>query len=225
MHSRRVAAVVFVAIAVASWMGCAANGTSDDGTGTGSGTSGGSSGSSGKTPPPPPEPPPSNPDFDAAFPEDSGGDPTPPQGDQCVDNNDPGGTESSAHALANIDDCDSSGSTITGTMNGAVDVDMYKFQGTDTFGCEVNPTASSSTTGLELCVFVACMSGSIDFKGCSGGVQKTSDIGDPGCCVATPGTTTLDYNCVGTTSESANVFIRVKQTGTTCLPYSVAYHF
>src|SRR5439155_19955816 len=117
LSPRRVASIVFAGVALATWIGCAANGTgADEGTGTG----GSSGSSSGKTPPDsPPPPPPTNPDFDASFPEDSGGDPTPPQGDQCIDNDDPGSSESVAHALKNIDDCDGSGATISGVMNGS----------------------------------------------------------------------------------------------------------
>jgi hypothetical protein len=217
-------------IAVLACLGAAALGGAGCGSESGAGGSAPSSGLDSNrdddTPPSDTDDPPSRPDFDASFPDDASADPTPPDGDECIDKDDPGSTEAVAKALPNIDDDDDSGGTVTGMMHGEVDVDFYKFQGTDSGFGFVNPTVSSGTTGLELCMFVACMSGTMQWKGCSnGGQHKKSDIGNDGCCVATPSSTTLDYDCDGTGSESSNVFIRVKQIGDQCLPYSVDYHF
>lgn len=174
------------------------------------------------------EPPEFEPDFEDDLPE-----PTPDPGDQCIDNDDPGSSENTAVALPNIDDCDSSGAgfgknpPIVGVMKGAVDVDFYKFAGEDTARCKVDPMVVSPTSGLEICMFVSCMKGETKFKGCTGGVEAVSDIGNPGCCVATPGETKLDFSCGGLTqvNTSANVFVRVKQITDQCTPYQFAYHF
>jgi hypothetical protein len=169
--------------------------------------------------------------LDASFLEDAGA-PTPDPGDQCLDGEDPGATAPAARVLPDLDDCDSSGPgygghpPITGVMNGADDVDLYKFVGKDTFGCNVGPVLVSPTSGLEVCMFVACSKGSTNFKKCTGGAQTTSDIGDPGCCVTTPAETQLDFSCGGftQTDDTATFFIRVKQTANLCLPYQFAFH-
>jgi hypothetical protein len=219
---RGVCVLLFSVAGLGVWAGCAADGTDSKGDDAVHGTPTAKSPSS---PSSSEDPPADHPDFDASFPGDPPPATPPPSGDECIDKDDVGSSENVAKKLATIDDHDSSGGHITGVMNGPVDVDFYKFEGDDTWTGTVDPTVSSGTTGLEVCMFVACMNGPVDFKGCSGGTMKNSDIGNPGCCVATPGTTTLDYNCVGTTSESANVFIRVKQVADKCLPYSLDYHF
>lgn len=175
-----------------------------------------------------PEPPEFEPNFDEDV-----DPPTPDPGDQCIDNDDPGSSEATAMALPDIDDCDSSGAgfggnpPIVGVMKGAVDVDFYKFTGKDVVGCSVDPFIVSPTSGLEICMFVSCAKGTTNFKGCTGGAEKVSDIGNPGCCVATPGQTKLSFSCGGftQTNDSANVFIRVKQLADQCTPYQFAYHF
>lgn len=169
--------------------------------------------------------------LDASFLEDAGA-PTPDPGDQCLDGADPGGTAPTAKVVADIDDCDSSGPgygghpPLTGVINGKSDVDVYKFTGNDTFGCSVGPVLVSPTSNLEVCMFVSCNKGTTNFKGCTGGAQSTSDIGNPGCCVATPGQVQLDYSCGGftQTDDTATFFVRVKETADLCLPYQLAYH-
>jgi hypothetical protein len=128
--------------------------------------------------------------------------------------------------LPGIDDCDGSGGTKTGVANGTIDTDFYHFKASDTLGCVISPTASTKTTGIELCMFSKCLAGTgTDFKGCSKGTETTSSLGTKGCCVNTPGTLAYDYNCNGTTDESADVFIRVKGTTAACQVYSFAYNF
>ncbi len=155
--------------------------------------------------------------------EDSG---PPPDSGTCYDPGDPGGSESTAKDLPNIDDCDGSGGTKTGVAAGVVDTDFYHFKASDTFLCTISPTASSKTAGLELCMFSKCQTGtSTDFQGCTQGTEKTSSLGVKGCCVNTPGTLAYDYNCNGTTDEAADVFIRVKGTTDACQVYSFSYNF
>jgi hypothetical protein len=175
-----------------------------------------------------PEPPP----FDASFPDessDAGATPPPstppPSGDQCIDKDDPGGSETLAKKLPDIDDCDSSATNVKGVMNGAVDVDYYSVHAADTFFCVVGPHVSSTAKGLEVCVFVKCdNSGATTISGCGGGVAKTSEIGDPGCCFATPGSTDISLNCSGI-NDSATLFMRVSQNGgDLCEPYELDYH-
>jgi hypothetical protein len=171
-----------------------------------------------------------NPDFpDGGAPTGPDGGTTPDAAVTCVDPNDTGGSENTAKALTSIDDCDVNGSTINGVVNGAVDVDFYKFDGSDTTGCSVNPTLSTTSVGVELCMFASCLNGNIDFKSCTGGTQTA--LGPKvGCCITATTTaevsTTLKYNCLDTLSESASIFIRARQVGgAACLTYSAKYHF
>jgi hypothetical protein len=143
----------------------------------------------------------------------------------CNDPMDPGGSENTATALKNTDDCDGDGSSIKGVIDGMLDIDMYSLQAADTFGCVIGPTSSTPSTDIQYCMFIKCQGGGMDFKGCSGSTQEKSDIGLDGCCLTQPGTLTIDYNCTGTTNDSIDVFIRVKGLKDACIPYTSTYHF
>lgn len=236
MRTRRLLAATLVSfIALAAWVGCGAPEPEGDASDLepppSSGTrkppsDGGASDDDDDDEEPEPE-------LDASFFEDAGAPTTPDPVDQCLDQDDPGASEPTARGLPNIDDCDKSGAgfgghpPITGLLNGKDDVDVYKFTGSDTYGCLVNPIVVSPTAGLEMCIFVSCAKGSTNFDGCNGGAQRTSDIGNPGCCVTSPGQTQIDYSCGGFTQsdDTADVFIRVTQQADLCLPYQFAYHF
>lgn len=172
------------------------------------------------------------PEFDADF-DDAGGpnndDPTPPDdGDQCIDNDDPGSAENVAKVLKPTSDCDNSYKTIDGVMKGAVDVDFYKLSMSDETGCLVQADFEAQTAGTELCVFARCKNSTIDaVTGCAQGVQQTSDIGMKGCCAAAPGRAVPKWDCEGwTDNDSADFFFRVRQpSGDKCLPYKVRYRF
>jgi hypothetical protein len=224
-RAKNVGASVLLGLAFAAWLGCAtSNGdpTGDDTTGVPTDTT------------PTSKPTSTHPEFEASFPGDDGGadpdggstDPDSGSGLTCNDPNDVGGSEPSAKNLGTITDNDSDGSSFSGVVNGAADIDFYRFTGTDTFGYSVDPTLTSASSGVEMCMYVACLGGSgIDFQGCTGGAQATSGIGNPGCCFTAPGSTTLSFNCLSTSDESATVFMRVKQTGNLCLPYTASYHY
>jgi hypothetical protein len=172
------------------------------------------------------------PPFDASFDETDGGSGAtpppanpPPSGDECIDKSDAGGSETLASKLPETDDCDGDGGTIKGVMNGAVDVDFYSVHMKDTFGCIVSPHFQTATAGLQVCVFVKCdNSGTTQIKDCGSGAAKTSDIGDPGCCFATPGTMDMGINCSGI-NDSATFFVKVAQNGgDKCEPYAIDYN-
>lgn len=216
---RRGGACALAALALAAWLGCA--GGSDPSTGD---TTGSPSSTS-----QPPSPTSTRPAFDASFPDEDGGgvpDAGPDGSTTCSDPNDVGGSEPTAKDLGTITDSDSAGSTFSGVVSGAVDVDYYELTGTDEYGAVVDPTLSSTSTGVEICMFVTCIQGSgIDFKSCTGGSQATSDLGRPGCCFTAPGSIALEYDCLGTTNESATMFMRVRQTSSACVSYAASYHF
>jgi hypothetical protein len=169
------------------------------------------------------------PDFEAGFPEDDAGnvDPTPDGGDTCVDNGDPGSSENTAKALPNTDDAQNNPITVKGVLNGPVDVDFYKLTMADLNFHLVEADLQTQTPGVEFCAFVRCKGGGpTTVSGCNGGVLKTSDIGTKGCCATGPSKATPKWDCTGfTDDDSADFFIRVRQTQDKCTAYTWSYAF
>lgn len=169
------------------------------------------------------------PDFEAGFPTEDAGpdDPTPDGGDTCVDNGDPGSAENTAKLLPDTDDAQDNPITVKGVLNGPVDVDFYKLGMTDKFGHSIGADLQTQTSGVEFCVFVKCKGGGATaVNGCNGGVVKTSEIGTKGCCATGPSQATPDWDCTGISDDdSADFFIRVKQTQDKCTAYTWSYAF
>ncbi|MCC6663473.1 MAG: hypothetical protein IT375_07000 [Polyangiaceae bacterium] len=143
-------------------------------------------------------------------------------GSSCVDKGfEPNETESAATALGTINDCDGSGSTASGKLDGSSDVDYYSFFGTDQAGCVVGPVAST-TAKVRLCLFADCASAKVS---CSSGTPSTSPGGRPGCCVPAGGKVDLSLDCTGWTDD-ATIYVRVDQgAANACTAYSVDYHY
>ncbi|WP_146646661.1 hypothetical protein [Labilithrix luteola] len=168
---------------------------------------------------------------DASKPDASdGGDlPVPDGGKECVDTDDPGGSEALAKALGDTPDSDDTTKTVTGVLNGVLDTDFYSLSVTDTFGSILEAHFKTPTSGIELCVFLKCKDAKVttNFKGCTGGVETTSSIGMSGCCATGPSEATPKWSCGGftTTDDSANFYVRIKQTADACTPYDWTYTF
>lgn len=130
----------------------------------------------------------------------------------------PNDTDTMARALTNIDDCDGSGKSWSGVLHDEKDVDVYTFQGSDTFGCSVNAYAKA-TGDVWMCLKPVCKTGSTTYKGCTKGTRTGDD-----CC---GNEVEADFNCAGTTDESAVVTIRITSTSTllTCGAYTIQYHY
>jgi hypothetical protein len=216
--------LLLAAIAVAGvWMGCASNGDpAVDEPAPAPGTTG--------TVKPDPT---TRPDFEAGFPDMEGGgagdggssvDPTPPGGDTCVDNADPGGSENAAKALPDTSDSQNTAISVSGVLNGPVDVDFYRLNVADTFGHLLQPDIQATAAGIEMCVFVKCPSGASNVTCSAPAVAKKSDIGIDGCCGTGPSSVTPGWNCGGT-NDSAQLFIKISQTADKCLPYTFSYAF
>ena len=157
-----------------------------------------------------------------------GGDPTPPDGDQCLDPDDPGSAENVAKVLPDTDDCDNNFKSVTGVAKGMVDVDFFKLSGTDKNFCSLDTDFEAVTAGMELCVFARCTNSTAEaVTGCSAGVAATSDIGMKGCCVAGPGHAVPEWDCSGIgDDDSADFYIRVKQVNADkCLAYKFNYRY
>jgi hypothetical protein len=199
------------------WLGCATS-TSDpiDGEPLDQGA-----GTTKKTPPPEEQ----RPAFEAGFEDTGNTDPTPDGGDTCADNNDPGSSENTAKALPDTNDAQNDEIAVNGILNGPVDVDFYKVIVSDDFGHLLQPHMQIKTSGVEMCVFVKCPSGSTASVTCNGGgVAKKSDIGTDGCCASGPSAAAPDWNCSGA-DDSATIYFRIKQTVNKCAPYTFSYGF
>lgn len=210
------------AIAVAgAWLGCATNGDpAVDDPAPAPGTTG--------TVKPDPT---TRPDFEAGFVDmggDGGGssvDPTPEGGgDTCVDNGDPGGAENTAKSLPDTSDSQNTAISVSGVLNGSIDVDYYRLNVADTFGHLLQPDIQATSSGVEMCVFAKCPSGTSGVTCTAPAVAKKSDIGIDGCCATGPASVTPTWNCGGT-NDSAQLFIKISQTADKCLPYSWSYAF
>ncbi len=137
----------------------------------------------------------------------------------------PNDTEVTAYPLGSIDECDTSGSTLTAVSSGSADVDWYEYSGTSTLTCIADPTATIDASGLEVCIFVICAEGTTTISSCTNGSPATSAAGTPGCCTTGTTSMTAQMSCSSTTN-AANVYMRVRQPSSNmCVPYDLAYHF
>ena len=176
--------------------------------------------------------PTARPDFEAGFPDMDGGggeggnnvDPTPPGGDTCVDNDDPGGSENTAKALPDTSDSQNTAISVSCVLNGPVDLDFYRLNVADTSFHLLQPDIQATSAGIEMCVFVKCPSGASNVTCSAPAVAKKSDIGIDGCCGTGPSSVTPGWNCGGT-DDSAQLFIKISQTADKCLPYTFSYAF
>ncbi len=143
-------------------------------------------------------------------------------GASCDDPDEPHDTESTSLYLGAIDDCDSSGSSVDGVLDGTGDVDWFTFWGNDVSGCVVDPFAST-TANVRLCVYAECASAQVS---CGAGSIAASPLGSlPGCCLSGGGQLPVSLGCNGL-DDSAMVYIRVDQPAQNqCLSYNVAYHY
>jgi hypothetical protein len=177
----------------------------------------------------PPSDPNAHPAFEAGFPDANNGDPTPDGGDTCIDRNNAGSTENTAKALPDTTDAQHTPIEVKGVLTSAVDVDFYSIKVKDTLFHILTADLKDGTASTEMCVFMRCASGTTNFKGCTDGVEKTSDIGDKGCCTGGPGKANPNWSCGGflQTDDSAQVYVRIKETAGAgaCLPYSWSYAF
>jgi hypothetical protein len=138
-------------------------------------------------------------------------------------------TEVTALPLPGIDSCDSSGTSLSAISSGTGDTDWYHYFGTSsaTSLCIADPTAQVDASGLRVCIFIICPTGTTTIQSCTNGSPDMSPAGTPGCCTTSTAAMTVDISCGGVaTTNSADVYMRVDQpTSNSCIPYDLAYHF
>jgi hypothetical protein len=144
-------------------------------------------------------------------------------GGGCDVSDEPNDSEATAKTLPAINDCDGNGSNLVGTLDGADDVDWFRYQGSDDFGCVVDPTrALTADGGLRLCKFAECLSGVAEVTCENGSTPAVSPKGNPGCCHSQG--FGIDIDCPGI-DDDAIILMRLDQGQSPCVGYTVAYHY
>ena len=146
-------------------------------------------------------------------------------GPTCMDTGpgEPNDTIATAFALPAITDCNSDAAVLQGVLGeNPNDVDWYKYDGSDTFGCVVDPTRQLTGQNIRICKYITCTNAAFT---CPSGTQFDTQAGKPGCCWTGGQSVTVDLSC-NTTNDSATVFMRIDHPGGPgCEPYQVDYHF
>ncbi|MEZ4441793.1 MAG: hypothetical protein R3B72_22015 [Polyangiaceae bacterium] len=142
-------------------------------------------------------------------------------GPVCDATDEPNDSQITAKNLGAINDCDGNGSTVVGTLDGPGDADWYRYDGSDAFGCVVDPTRALTASGsLRLCKFVDCPGAAVT---CNNGSQSAvSPEGHLGCC-HTQGFG-VGIECDGI-DDDARIFLRFDQASAGCVDYSLDYHY
>lgn len=137
----------------------------------------------------------------------------------------PNETEATAEDLGTIDDCDGSGDTVTGILAGVGDTDWYKYSGTDSFGCSVDPSRQlTSSDPISVCKYAQCPDNDESFTCPAGSTDATSPDGRPGCCSNTG--FEFGFSCGSSiNSDEAVIYIRLETNTNDCVTYSLTYHY
>jgi hypothetical protein len=133
-------------------------------------------------------------------------------------------SEVAAHDLGSITDCDETGGTVQGLIHGPSDIDWYRYKGSDTPSCVVDPASTLlASKPLRLCVYFDCISGTSLVPCSSPTTTATSPDGRSGCCGQSA--VSLFPTCV-TGDDSAFVYMSIDDpSGDTCVNYTLSYHF
>ncbi len=136
-------------------------------------------------------------------------------------------SEDQATDLGQINDNDSNGAVVAGSLHSVGDVDWYFYLGDDDFTGNVDPARSVvASGGLRLCKFIECDNGlaETEFECPAGSQYALSPMARPGCCSS--GSIELpDLNCTGVSEDNSTVYIRVDQPDEACVTYAISYHY
>lgn len=150
-------------------------------------------------------------------------------GEVCaVDGYEPNDSLDAALYLGELDD-DADPGSIAGVLDHEDDEDWFSYNGIDT--TTITPQVAPARTlvadgSLRLCKFLECPDGiaSTEVTCPDNADLAMAPGGQPGCC-AGEGFAMPDFNCTGTTDDSAQVFIRIDQGGSQCVEYTVTYEY
>jgi hypothetical protein len=141
----------------------------------------------------------------------------------------PNEAEASAHDLGALTDCDDTGGTLQGVLDGVSDADWFRYDAADTVSCKVDPTRTVVSQGpIRVCKFFECTSPgpSVQVTCLDGSLDDVSPQGRSGCCSDHGFSTKLDCGNGFGGDDSATVYVRVDTSKPgVCLAYGLAYHF
>lgn len=143
----------------------------------------------------------------------------------CPDSNEPNNTSAAAKSLSadpvSSDDTDGTGSFVGAAQD--ADEDWYTYEGSDDIDGAPDPGVGFTSGNVEVCIFMDCLTGTEEYE-CPAPTVAT-DVGDlSGCCGTADFAVGID--CLGTISDDANVYIRVKASNAgVCEAYSLTYHY
>ncbi len=145
-----------------------------------------------------------------------------------TDVGEPDDTEMTAENIGPLNCPDAAGGQLIGVLSSADDADWYVYSGKDLLTCTPDPTQglTIAANGVRLCAFVECTGGTATTITCPAGtINATSPDNRAGCCGNDLFTIQLD--CVNTSSDDANVYLRVDTpTGEgACSEYTLSYHY
>ena len=153
-------------------------------------------------------------------------------GPMCVDT----GTEPNENEAQSVDlgdqHCKADGKSFTGVLDGAGDVDWFRFFGDFSgWSCNDNdddPTASITVTAadtLEVCMFADCEGDNETLFTCPNGTTQSLSLENrKGCCG--PGSMSFVVNCQDGGDESAMMYVRLqKAPADACIEYKVDYSY
>ena len=139
----------------------------------------------------------------------------------------PNNAEGQPVKLGDITDCDDTGATVSGVLNGSADQDWFGFTGSDVFSCAVDPTATitNGNLGARVCIFADCGINATTVT-CVSGTPASAPSGLDGCCSNTSGRAAANVDCANASNDNAAVLIRADQQSTNaCIVYDLAYHY
>ncbi len=141
----------------------------------------------------------------------------------------PNNSLATAFSLPGISDCDGDGTLVKGVLaQGGNDVDWYKYAGSDTTGCTVDPTRQLIGSTIRVCKYVQCSNGKPPSFTCPSGTTDDTQGGFPGCCWTGGQSVTLSLTCGSTFlgSDDATIYMRVDHSGGPgCESYQLNYHY
>ncbi len=139
----------------------------------------------------------------------------------------PNNSESTAHDLGTIGDCDDEGGSVSGVLDGATDPDWYKYLGTDGSGCTTDPhRVVTSSHPIRICKFIQCLDDEEnDFECPSGTMDANSPDGRPGCCATSEIDFSLTCGSSSINADEAYVYVRIDTTENECVTYTLTYDY
>ena len=142
------------------------------------------------------------------------------------DIHEPNDTPATSHDFGIFEDGDGSDGdpveAFGSLIDDATDVDWFTFHGLDVFGGVVAPGVEFAGD-ISVCLYADCDVGETEVECSDGSAGSVSEGGLSGCCSSSD--FTIDLNCSGTSSDDAQVYLRIDSDSLECEPYSLGFWY